>query len=341
MAKDAIYDIQKLSRTESASDEQIIRVQHRPTGACLELHPTVGALCTRWQVPTQQGLQDLLWFDPKYPKNVHPTKQGIPILFPFPNRIAEGRFYWQRKQYQLPCNDPSGCHAIHGFVADKKWELVDMKANDDQAVLKLSTVVDEAAAWPAQATLKTTFIWKLFSLTMLFEVQVDASKEFPFGLGVHPYWAWPADQVTLHLSDYSKIPEQWELIDCIPTGKRLALNESVLAQMQDGECTIGKEHWDHAFRCNHPSLDWGLSAPGYGVLCTHCSASFQDFVVFTPVHRQAICIEPYTCMTDAINHLEQMDDTGWMVLAPGQTWRGKITWTWAAGHEDHLASSRV
>ena len=46
-----------------------------------------------------------------------PTSYGIPILFPFPNRIRDGKFVFQGETYTV---DPPR----HGFVRDKPWEVV-------------------------------------------------------------------------------------------------------------------------------------------------------------------------------------------------------------------------
>jgi aldose 1-epimerase len=44
-------------------------------------------------------------------------------------------------------------------------------------------------------------------------------------------------------------------------------------------------------------------------------------VVFTPPHRQAFCLEPYTCPTDAINMPEYGKSVGWLTLPPGGQWK--------------------
>ena len=54
------------------------------------------------------------------------------------------------------------------------------------------------------------------------------------------------------------------------------------------------------------------------------SPAFREVVVFTPPHRQAFCIEPYTCITDAINLQQRGVDAGLQVLAPGQEWTGTV-----------------
>ena len=51
-------------------------------------------------------------------------------------------------------------------------------------------------------------------------------------------------------------------------------------------------------------------------------------MIFTPPHREAVCLEPYTCITDAINLHQQGKDAGLLVLSPGETWEGWLRWEW-------------
>jgi galactose mutarotase-like enzyme len=55
-----------------------------------------------------------------------------------------------------------------------------------------------------------------------------------------------------------------------------------------------------------------------------CSEAFREMVVFTPPHRQAFGIEPYTCTTDAINLQQRGVDAGWRVLPPGGRWSAVV-----------------
>jgi aldose 1-epimerase len=47
-------------------------------------------------------------------------------------------------------------------------------------------------------------------------------------------------------------------------------------------------------------------------------------VVYTPAHRQAFCVEPYTCATDAVNLQARGIDAGWLVLPPGEKWTAVV-----------------
>ena len=54
------------------------------------------------------------------------------------------------------------------------------------------------------------------------------------------------------------------------------------------------------------------------------SPAFRELVAFTPPHRQAVCLEPYTCTTDAINLQQRGINAGLRVLAPGEQWAGVV-----------------
>ena len=54
------------------------------------------------------------------------------------------------------------------------------------------------------------------------------------------------------------------------------------------------------------------------------AADFRELVLYTPPHRQAICLEPYTCTTDAVNLGNRQIDAGWRALAPGETWSAAV-----------------
>ena len=48
-------------------------------------------------------------------------------------------------------------------------------------------------------------------------------------------------------------------------------------------------------------------------------AIFRELVVYTPPGRDAICFEPYTCPTDAINLEAKGIPAGIIVLSPKET----------------------
>jgi aldose 1-epimerase len=56
--------------------------------------------------------------------------------------------------------------------------------------------------------------------------------------------------------------------------------------------------------------------------------AFRELVLFTPVHRQAVAIEPYTCSADAANLAARGIDSGWRIISPGTEWEAAVEYRW-------------
>src|SRR5207253_814828 len=61
--------------------------------------------------------------------------------------------------------------------------------------------------------------------------------------------------------------------------------------------------------------------------------AFRELVLFTPPHRQAVAIEPYTCSADAANLWDRGIDSGWRWLPPGGEWEAAVEYRWEPGEQ--------
>jgi aldose 1-epimerase len=295
-------------------------------GSGLEVWPALGFNAYRWHVQTAE----LLYADPQLFDNGRPTRSGIPILFPFPNRIRGGTFTYNGKTYQLPLNDPAKKNAIHGFACRHPWRVVDEGATADSAWLTGEFQLSRDAPadlplWPADACLRITY--RLMENRLRIEAAVDAPAEaLPFGLGYHPYFAvapFGGEQATVLVP----ATRSWVLDENLPTGVQHAVEGT--RDLRRGRPLAELNLDDVLTGLPAPPAD-ALSGLGLGGILRHPtgspalrlygSADFTEVVVFTPPHRQAVCLEPYTCTTDAAN----LSNAGWRVLPAGQSWQGVV-----------------
>jgi aldose 1-epimerase len=310
-----------------------IYVLEDAAGGSAEVWPALGFNCYRWQIQRDGQTLELLYQAPDLFANGRPTRSGIPILFPFPNRIRDGRFTWDGRDYQLPCDDPAQKNAIHGFACRHPWRVAGHGTDSTSAwitgVFRCSTdAPDSRSLWPADHEIQLTLRLSAGSLRLEAEVHNPDRIGLPFGLGYHPYFRMPFASSASAVECQITVPARsmWKLEESLPTGERLPV---------DAACDLNRPR-----RFVDLNLDTVLtdlpSASGalperavlHGAagadLRLHCGAEFRDLVVFTPPHRQAFCVEPYTCPTDAINLQARGLDCGWRVLPPGERWRAIV-----------------
>jgi aldose 1-epimerase len=261
-----------------------------------------------------------------------PSHNGVPILFPFPNRIRSGRFSWDGKEYELPESlvsyDGSG-NAIHGFCLDRPWRVADQSESSVTGVFRLSVDAEERAhLWPSDAELRVQYEVRGTTLHCRFTVLNPDTKPLPWGLGTHSYFRLPLsdssnpDECTV----FAPVEKSRELIDCLPTGKTGAIS---LGMDLATSPKYGTLKLDNAFSgmktCENSQVETFVADPASGrKVIQRFSADFQELVAFTPPWTSAVCLEPYTCTTDAINLQQQGIEAGLRILEPNETWTGII-----------------
>ena len=271
---------------------------------------------------------DVLDADPGFADGAgRPSGHGIPILFPFPNRIRDGRFCWKDTDYLISGDvaehDGNG-NAIHGFCLDRPWRLIASSKNTARAEFQLSVdAPDRLECWPCDARIEICY--RIDETGLVAEILIENPSrelELPWGLGTHPYFKLPIEPGGDPAGCLVQVPatNQWELIDCLPTGNRFDVDEG--CDLRDG-CRFDQLQLDHVLTAVEPTetglLKMEILDEQAGLSIRQiCEAElFREVVVFTPPERNAVCLEPYTCVTDAINLDASGETSGWQVLSPG------------------------
>ena len=311
-----------------------ITICDQASGASAEILPGLGFNCfrfttTRDNIPTQW-----LWSDPLFTTGTtRPSRSGIPLLFPHPGRVAGATYEWEGRRYRLEPMDGQG-NGIHGFVHTRPWRVIDQNENrlkgEFQASIDapalLQHTADAPAQWPTDFRISAEYTVAETTLRLRLLVENPSDQTLPFSLGAHPYFRVPqsglsADDCLVRMP----ISQRWEVADLLPTGRKLPLADAGAYQVGR---PFGELQLDDPFSgliAEGDHLEASVADPeGKNRCVIRFDTSFREIVAFTPPHREAICIEPYTAAPDAI-HLDQRGvDAGLRVLKPGESFAGVI-----------------
>jgi aldose 1-epimerase len=319
------------SRIERHGEHDVYVLEDSETGSTARVLPDYGFNCYSFRCRIDgRELELLRSHDHFADQPSRASGNGTPILFPFPNRIRGGKFEFGGKPFQLPCNE-RGVNAIHGLVIDRRWRVVS-SAGKDAAVTGQFQVSRDAAElrnlWPADFLIELTYKLDGNRLATLVRITNPDSRPLPWGFGTHPYFRLPlipqGDPGACAV--VAPVAETWELQDLLPTGRRLAVSP---ATGLDGRRPFSELKFDTVFTklqfieglctCRLVDRDAGVA------VVLQFDRMFRELVIYTPPDRGAICLEPYTCVTDAINLQPRGVDAGLQVLAPGETVQATIT----------------
>ncbi|MBI3861077.1 MAG: aldose 1-epimerase [Planctomycetia bacterium] len=299
------------------------------TGSTARILPAVGFNLFQLQLPVGERVVEVLDAEPEFATTGNsPSHNGIPLLFPFPNRIRGGRYTWGGREYVLEGarHDAQG-NAIHGLVIDRPWRVIQTIENRVVGQFQLSVdAPDRRALWPADFLIEVRYELKDAGLHCDVRVANPDRVPLPFGFGTHPYFRVPLSSKSKAGDCLIQAPaaEEWELVGCLPTGKqRPAVGPKDLREGQE----LAGLKLDDAFTglaASDGRIETVVMDPSAGLEVRQSfDTAFRDLVVYTPPHGRSVCLEPYTCMTDAIHLAEQGIDGGWRVLGPGAEFR---TW---------------
>src|SRR5262249_38708382 len=126
----------------------------------------------------------------------NPIRAGLPILFPFPNRVRGGGYTFEGTSYKmahlLAKGWDSAGHAIHGLVAERAWTVDQASAASQCAALRASLQLDKTPEiveqYPFPCRIIVTYRLSEGVLEMTTEVINTGTRNLPMGFGIHPWF---------------------------------------------------------------------------------------------------------------------------------------------------------
>jgi aldose 1-epimerase len=231
------------------------------------------------------------------------------VLFPYPNRLRDGRYTHGGKTYQFDINNKDSQNAIHGFGKDAPMVVKTVKITDDEAMILCTWQHDGShPAYPFRFKVGIKMILRGGEFEMKMAFHNDDNQLIPVGLGWHPYFIMSENVSDTHL----QMPESQQIViddRMLPTGEKIPFSSF------DTLTKIGNTSLDNGFFITEKGDKASVilsSERGRLHYWQEIGAGKWNFLqVFTPPHRKSIAIEPMTCNIDAFNNQD-----GLVWLAP-------------------------
>jgi aldose 1-epimerase len=229
------------------------------------------------------------------------------ILFPFANRIENGKYTFNNTKFQLDCNE-KGLNALHGLVYNKKFEIVHtIESRNYASVTIIYKELEESLGFPFKYNLQLMYTLFNDELSLSVTIKNTDINPFPFTLGWHPYFL-------SHDLQKSSL--------CFKSDKKIVFDENLITKkIKDHKLfKIENKPLDDCFILNANTI--GFKTPNYQIeIATNQIENYLQ--LYSPENLPLIAIEPMTGISNSFNN-----KIGLQVLQPSTSfslkWNVKI-----------------
>ncbi|MBE6368006.1 MAG: aldose 1-epimerase [Lentisphaerae bacterium] len=282
-------------------------------GFAVSFRPQLGANMVRL-LHKESGLEILRTPPDDATYRTKPEIWGMPVLMP-PNRIRDGRFVYQQREYQLPVNEPMPRHTcLHGIILHKAWEFNQLSSNCVEMHISYpGTAANEGWMHTFEANLQYKFSSDQVEQQLVFTNTSDLTM--PLMVGFHSAFNFPdkaefyldADNVNRTLDDLRKIVDGKS--ETVPDWQRFR-------SLQHGERVLGHFAMKRNDKTNaellirYPQQPWQMRY--------QLPEPWREWVIWNNLGTENfICVEPQSCRIDAMNIGLPLQEAGVIELLPG------------------------
>jgi aldose 1-epimerase len=266
----------------------------------------------------------------------NPEIYGYPFLY-LPNRLGDGVLNTSDATYHLPVNEPGPFYnALHGFVHKRAYTVVEQTVINDDAVRVVSEYKygenDEYYQYfPVSFTLRMTYTLSAND-GLLQEVEMTNTSEhqLPCGFCSHTPFNVPFVDGT-NEADYTvcvPVKERWEITNrCLPTEKIHPLTEYDERYNKGTMPCAGRNLDNDLYTAQMNTLNgedfygaYATHMPSGQKICYEVSSEYGFWCIWNDRGVNGyFCPEPCTWMINAPNLTLPAEKTGYVEIAPEET----------------------
>ena len=256
-----------------------------------------------------RGVELLRRVDDLDAARVKGSTAGIPLLYPWANRLSSLRYSAAGRQVLLDPSSPL-LHfddhklSMHGVPwGQLQWRVISSQA--DALIARLDWVTQELLAiFPFPHHVEMAVRLRPLDLEIQTTVFADSGSPVPISFGFHPYFGLPGiarTEWTLNAPAMRKLALDMQ---GIPTGAETP-SAPIAAR-------LGNTSYDDGFALSGERATFSIEANGYSI-AIEFENGFDFAQIFAPKDKEFIAIEPMTAKTNALSTGE-----GLRVIAAGE-----------------------
>lgn len=260
------------------------------------------------------------------PDEIREGFYGTPLLYPTPNRVCEGKFCYNGKEYPQIKNGK--LITIHGLLHNEPFNGLNISKTDDS--ISVSGYIDFIEknhlfeAFPFQHRLTIKYTLDKSGVRFDYEIEnKDQDQSIPFGIALHPFFSkLDGENETTIRAPYEYSYRTTDSL--IPTGELLSV---------DGETNlsdyvpVGALDLDTVFTGKRNDESASIKYSKSGIQITLMSSDdFSHIMIYTPKGKRFFCMENQTCATNAHNLYNQgmQDISGLKFVEPKSRFGGFV-----------------
>lgn len=301
----------------------VYRMVDDKTGASVEIVPEAGGKAVSFKVRGQEILyhpEDLTW------------DGGIPVMFPWPNRLENMKFSFAGNEIDLKVSrlvrDLNGS-GLHGMAMSARWKVLRQWKNKNGSFTEL-TLEDEDAReiskYFGKFEVRMTYRLKAEELNVSIDIRNADTKDIVTGIGFHPWINTPGDNWHVRLPGAQRWPVRADLIPSgapVPVDGKFDLRKGVM---------LGASRFDDVFtdlfkgrQTEAESVLYDPSRADGMEIFVRQGKKFPHAVLWTPGGGH-VSIEPMSMATDGFNLAARgIKQATPSVIAAGQTFKAGMT----------------
>jgi aldose 1-epimerase len=291
------------------SNEKKVILQNPQTGEKVVILPEMGAALMELELICENKLIQLIHLPGEKTigeNDLYPSA----LLAPWVNRVRNGNYSFEGRNYQLPINESNLGNAIHGFLARKKFEISEEKCNHELAKVSFKhKYTGDFPGYPFPFIFTLTYsLSSKGNFAVNFKCQNTGQTNMPFACGWHPYFKIANADISHLEINFSPTLKYISDPQMIPMAEE---SVSIPMPVRFSETTL-----DNVFKLESQTehlTELSDQESKISLFLKQNSVEFPYLVVFAPHSENCVAIEPMTGNTDAFN-----TGDGLKVLSPNE-----------------------